>query len=285
MSRQPSPESRAMTHQPHFHFKVRPVPVAQMRVPPAYLTQRPFKPARGNYLAKNFDFDDLGFITINWRDGIYWIVDGQHRIWAMKAIGLIDDKSTVDCCRVYENLTDAESARIFRGLNNGLRVTPFVDFHLACTEGRRRECDIRRTVEAQSLKISQSPEKGCIGAVGALGKVYDRAGEVVLGQVIRTIRDGFNADHEAFDKLIIEGLGLVFNRYNGRTNEKAVAQRLAHTQYGARGLLLRAEDQRLRTGNLKVQCVAAAVVDLYNKGLNSGDSKRLKGWWKSANAA
>jgi uncharacterized iron-regulated protein len=105
---------------------------------------------------------------------------------------------------------------------------------------------------------------------------------VVLGQVVRTIKNAYAGDPTAFDGSVIEGLGLVFNRYNGRTNEKDLALRLSATQHGVRGLLRRAESQRERTGNQKSQCVAASVVDIYNKGVGPRAGSRLPSWWKEA---
>lgn len=115
--------------------------------------------------------------------------------------------------------------------------------------------------------------------------VYDRAGggntgEVVVGQVIRTIKNAFEGDPAAFDASLIGGLGLTFNRYNGRTNEKDLAAHLAATAGGVRGVLRRAESLRERTGNQKGQCVAATIVDIYNRGVRPKD--RLPSWWKEA---
>jgi hypothetical protein len=38
--------------------------------------------------------------------------------------------------------------------------------------------------------------------------------------------------------------------------------------------------QKERTGNQTVPCVAAAIVDWYNRGLNARSDKRLPSWWK-----
>jgi hypothetical protein len=158
----------------------------------------------------------------------------------------------------------------------------FEKFQVACTAERKRETDIRRTVESQGLKISQTKDAGCIGAVGALGRVYDRAGAAVLGQALRTIRDAYGGDPNAFDGELIQGLGLIYNRYNGKTDEKALATALSAAAHGVRGLMRRAEAQRERTGNQKSHCVAATVVDIYNKGLGPRAGKRLPTWWKEA---
>lgn len=259
--------------------KIRPVPISQMRIPPALVTQRQFRKSHGDRIAADLDLNKLGHPIINHRDGIYWVLDGQHRVYALRQNGF--EKDVLDC-EVYENLTDAEMADIFLGRDARRAVNPFDKFHVACTAGYRRESDIRRSVETQGLKVSQSQEEGSVGAIAALGKVYDRSGDTVLGQVLRTIKNAYGGDSGAFDGRVIEGIGLVYNRYNGRTNEKDMAARLAATQHGYRGLLRRAEAQRLRTGNQKAQCVAATVVDIYNKGVGPTSKQRLPSWWKEA---
>lgn len=259
--------------------KIRPVPIHQMRIPPALVTQREFRKAHGDRLAAELDLNKLGFPVINHRDGNYWVVDGQHRIYALKQNGF--EKDVLDC-EVYEDLTDEESAEIFLGRDDRKPIPIFDKFHVAVTAGRRRERDIQRSVESNGQKLGRNNTDGGISAVGALGSVYDRSGDVVLGQVIRTINLGFGGDPMGFDRAVIEGLGLVFNRYNGKTNEKNLGHRLAELRRGARELLQKAESIRDRTGNQKKQCVAAAVVDLYNRGLPPRDGKRLPAWWKEA---
>lgn len=260
--------------------KIRPVNIADMRIAPVHVTQRPFRPAWGRKLAATLELANLGLPVINHRDGVFWVIDGQHRIYALKENGFGQDN--VDC-EVYENLTDVEAAGIFIGRNDSKTVPLFDKFHVACTAEYPRELAIRRAVETQGMKISRNKEEGCISAIGALGKVFDGAGggktgEVVLGQVVRTCRDAFASDPTGFDGSVIEGLGLIFNRYNGRTHEKDLASRLAQTQHGVRGLLRRAESQKERTGNQKAQCVAASIVEIYNK----GSKHKLPSWWKSA---
>jgi hypothetical protein len=254
------------------------VPIAQMRVPPALICQREFRKAHGDRIAAELDLNKLGYPIINHRDGNYWVVDGQHRIYALKENGF--GKDMLDC-EVYEDLSDAEMADIFLGRDARKPIPVYDKFHVACTAGRKRERDIQRAVEANGQKISRSNDDG-ISAVASLGVVYDRSGDVVLGQVVRTINLGFGGDPLAFNSSIIEGLGLLFNRYNGKTNEKQLGSKLSDLRQGAKELLRKAEAIRARTGNQKKQCVAAAAVDIYNKGLGPRDGHRLPSWWEEA---
>jgi hypothetical protein len=54
--------------------------------------------------------------------------------------------------------------------------------------------------------------------------------------------------------------------------------KLAGVHGGVNGLLGNAEKVRRETGNQKAHCVAAAAVDIINRGKGS---KRLPSWWKS----
>jgi hypothetical protein len=182
-------------------------------------------------------------------------------------------------CNVYNDLTDPEMAELFIGLNTRRAVNSFDLFMTACTAERSSACEIRRVVEANGLKIDQAKEQNSIGAVSALCKVHERAGATVLGQTLRALRDGLAGDALAFDGQLMQGVANVFNRYNGKTSEKTLAQALSSVPKGASAILRRAESQRERTGNHKSQCVAAVVVDLYNKETGSRSS-RLPAWWK-----
>lgn len=273
MSKQP--KTRQWPH------KVRPVRVTDMRVPTADVCQRRYSRSQAEEYAANFDLNKFGIPAVNFREAIYWLIDGQHRIAALKLWFAPNDPGEVTC-NVYEGLSDAEMAELFDGLNTRRAVNPFTRFAVRCTAGRERETDILRTVEAQGLKIGRHQEEGAIGAVTSLCRVYDRSGAVVLGQTLRTLKMAFLGDPAAFDRDVIEGVSLAFNRYDGKIAEKDLAARLSKMTRGVHQLLTKAEALRERTGNLKTQCVASAVVDLYNKGRNANDGHRLPVWWKEA---
>lgn len=266
--------------------KIRPVKISDMRIPPALVTQREFRKAHGDRLAAELDLNKIGFPIINHRDGIYWVLDGQHRIYALKQWGF--EKDALEC-EVYEGLSDAEMADIFLGRDARKAISPYDKFHVACTAGHKRESDVRRAVEANGLRISRAADEGCISAVTTLCKVYDTSGgdhtgEVIVGQVVRTLKNAFSGDAAAFDRTLIESLGLVYNRFNGKTNERDLASRLAAIPHGVPGLLRKIQSTQARIGNSKAQCGAATIVDIYNRGVGPRAKDRLPSWWKSEEA-
>lgn len=271
---------KALTRKPS---RIQRVPFSEIFIPPALITQRNFRQAHADYIAANMDLNKLGFPAVNHRDGRYRMWDGQHRYRALLMWDPSLENSTLEC-EVFEDLTDAEEAEMFLGRDARKAIPPFDKFHVACTAGRVRENAIRRTVEANGQKIARDHNEG-ISVVGALGKVYDQCGDVVLGKVIRTINLGFGGDPLGFDRCVVEGLGMLYNRFDGRTNEKALGHRLRDLKQGARELLLKAESLRVKTGQQKKHCMAAVIVEVYNKGEGSPHSKsRLPSWWKDTQA-
>jgi hypothetical protein len=248
-----------------------------MRTPPAGVAQREFRPHWGTTLAKNLDLDKLGLPVLNHRDGVFWIIDGQHRIYALKANGLGDE---VLDCEVFEKLTDAEMAAIFDGRNTRKAVAPIDKFLTRCTAGYKRENDIRRAIETNGAKVSRRRDRNCLGAVSACGQVYDSGGEIVLGQTIRTLSKAYSGDPTGFDGAVIVGLGGVYNRYNGKTSERDMVARLAANPHGIRGVIQRANILREKTGADRYQCISAAIVEIYNRGAGARAGSRLHVWWK-----
>ena len=257
--------------------RIRPIAIATMRVPKAGTAQRPFSKAHGDTLAAQLDLEKLGYPVINLANGVPWILDGQHRIYALRQNGFGNDELD---CEVYESLSEREMADRFLGRNNAKAVNAFDRFQVAVTAGHRREVAIAHLVDGAGLKISTSGESGYIRAVTALIHVYEQHGATGLSQTLRTIRDAYDGDPAAFAQPVIEGIGLVYGRYNGQADEAALIAALARMKQGVHGLFRRAQLQRERTGKGQPQCVAAAVVDTVNRGTRG--KTRLPGWWTAS---
>jgi len=239
-------------------------------------TQRELRQYRVDTLLSDFELNRLGIPTLNFRDCAYYCMDGQHRIVALKSwLGDGWEKQKI-ACEVFDGFTEAEEAEMFLRLNDKLSVGAFDKFNMAVTAARPDEIDIKKTVEKQGLCISKSKTPGSIGSVSSLRKVYRMAGPEGLGRSLRLIRDSFG--DAGFEARVIEGMGLLCKRYNGQLDEQVAKDRLAATRGGVKGLLGRAGELHLRTGNATVQCIAAAAVDIINAG-KSGH--KLPSWWKA----
>lgn len=252
--------------------RLRWVPIPSMKVSP--LAQRDLNQARVDHMAANFDVEMIGTPTVNLRDGHHYIVDGQHRVEMLKQIGWGDQNVQ---CWVYEGLSETDEAERFLKLSDTLTIDAFAKFRVGITAGREAECDIDRIVRLQSLVVSRDDIPGAISAVGTLRRVYGRAGGKTLGRALRIVRDAYG--DPGLTTHVIDGIGLLCQRYNGELDDTAAVSKLAAMHGGVNGLLNQAETLRLKTGNQKGHCVAAAAVEAINRGSKGG--ARLADWWKS----
>lgn len=246
------------------------IAIAELRVNPR--AQREFRAGKAAQIAADLDLEALGYPVINRRDGHWYIVDGQHRVAALKMIGWGDQQIQCDC---LEDLTEAEEAELFLRRDARTAISVFDKFRISITAERDIETDIDRVVRAQGLVVSRSKNvPGAVSAVGTLRKVYITAGAPTLGRTLRIIRDAFG--DAGLEAPVIHGVGLLCQRYNGTLDDAQAITKLNNMHGGVGGLLGKAEKIRMSTGNQKPQCVAAAVVEVINAG--RGGSK-LPSWW------
>jgi hypothetical protein len=242
-----------------------------MRVNP--LAQRDLNTARVAQLAAAFDVEQMGNPTVSHRADWYYLVDGQHRIEALKLwLGSWEDQQVQ--CWTCEGLTEAQEAELFLALNDTLTVGAFAKFKVAVQAGRDAEADVDRIVRALGLRITRG--SGGICAVATLRRVYARGGPAVLSRALRIIRDAYG--EAGLDGPVIEGIGLVCQRYDGGLSEQRAVERLSSAHGGVSGLISRAGQLRQSTGSPVAQCVAAAAVEVINRG--SG-GRKLPGWWRN----
>lgn len=252
--------------------RLRWVPLEQMRVNPQ--AQRELRPAWVAKLAAEFSPEQMGAPVVSHRGDWYYLIDGAHRIAALKLF-LGDWEGQQAQCWTYDGLTEAQEAELFLKLNDTLTVRSFDKFKVAVQAGRTTEADIDRIVRAAGLRISQDRSSGGISATGTLVRVYAR-GPAVLARVLRIIRDAYG--EPGLEGPVIDGIGLLCQRYDGQLDEHNAIERLSSAHGGVSGLLSRAGQLRQNTGSPHAQCVAAAAVELINRG--SG-GRKLPNWWRT----
>lgn len=231
---------------------------------------------RVNGIAAQMDLEQLGTPTVNKRNGLYYVVDGMHRVEGYKQwIGEGWENQQLQCW-TYAGLTETEEAETFLKLNDTLTVQAFDKFRIGVNAGRAEEVEIAAIVQRAGLTISQSRAEGTIGAVGTLRRVYRREGHQVLERALGIIRDAYGTP--GLEAQVIDGIGLLCGRYNGDLDTVLAVTRLSTIAGGLAGLMNRAYMAKNQTNAPLNQCVAAAAVDVINRGKGG---KKLPSWWKA----
>lgn len=254
------------------------IALGNMHIRSRHAQREKINESRVEHLYANFDIDKLGMPELSeHEDGEYYILDGMHRIEALKRwLGQGWEIQKIQC-RVYSGLSEEEEAERFLSLNDTLAVNTFDKFRVAVQAGRQDEVNINDIVQSSGLCVSRDKVPGAIGAVGTLKRVYKRSDGATLGRSLRIIRDAYG--DAGFSAAVIDGIGNLCHRYNGTLDEDRAIDRLGSAHGGVHGLLGKAEVLHKQTGNQRGQCVAAAAVEIINKG-RGGD--KLPSWWRAS---
>lgn len=70
--------------------------------------QRPVDKQNVNNIASEFDMNKCQFLTVSYRDDVFYVIDGQHRLEAARLRGI----KTLPCI-IFEGLTEKQEARMF----------------------------------------------------------------------------------------------------------------------------------------------------------------------------
>lgn len=255
------------------HSTLKDIPLAKMRVSGA--AQRELRVARVDFLLSEFDIEMFGYPVVNFRDAHYWMIDGQHRIAALKAwLGEWQKQSVT--CHTYSGMTEKQEADMFDRLQNKLSVGAFDKFKVRVTAGRETECAVKKVVESVGLKISTDNADESIGSVTTLVKIYEKTDGGNLARTLKICNDSFGGP--GLITPIIDGMSRVCGRYNGALNDANAIETLRAMRGGFGQLMAKAGLLRNQTGTSLPECVAAAAVDIINR--KRTRNNKLPSWWQ-----
>jgi hypothetical protein len=249
------------------------VDVKDLMIDVAY--QRPVREHHVNKIVKNFDPDMFGNLIVSARKGGgMYVVDGQHRVEAVRKMGWGDQRVP---CIVYHGMTLEEEARaFFYPQSNRVQLIPAERFKARLAAGDESAVNLVRKVESfgygLNLTMGSSDNARIIDAISAVERL-DAAREDVLSEVLATCRAAWGQDQFKLTSTIIVGLGRFIYRYWGVYDRNRLTTSLRNSTP------LRVEgdgkDFRKVLGGKGDDATGRAILHLYNHKLQS---KRLPDW-------
>jgi hypothetical protein len=235
------------------------LPVSGLIVDPN--VQRPLDRSRVAKIADDLDLSAIGVVTVSHRgNGSYHVIDGQHRVEALRLAGGDGEKVL---CRIFDGLTVEEEARLFRLLNNTVRLQALDKFRVRTVEGEAVATAITQILAKHGWKINPALGDGSFSAVVAAERIYNRDPQAFERTLI-TVTRAWGHDTSGVDGRIFEGIGLVYARYGSAVDDSQLADRLARRGGGPNRLLGDARGFRDMYRLSVVVGVADIVVELYN---------------------
>lgn len=235
-------------------------------------------------IIKHFDPAKLGVLVVSHRkDGTYAVLDGQHRLTALRQLGYASTN-----CIVLEGMSIREEADYFRRQNENKQTLRIADtFNASVWAEDEESVQIKQLMDKYNFRHGKSGQPMCICAIGALQQIIRQFGTDALELTLASIAATWPRDTTILRREMLAGLGEFWKRY---------AHVVTVTQFETRMQLkipmdLYQEVRRRTQGKAtpgtafskSIRFTTCAVlVDAYNKGLRTGSKNRLKLEWDMA---
>ena len=206
-----------------FEYKV--LKPSQLKCDPLY--QRPLDMRRVERIAKEFNGDIFNEPKVSYRDGAYWIFNGQHSVAVWKKIHNNEDKPLT--CKVFRGMTWLEECEAFIA-QNGLDKDPTTNEKLKAAFNSN-DPDVTDMVAKSELCgytvdfiVSKTPTR--IVATSALIRAYKLIGGDAFLDMMTAIRDAWYGDMDAISVQIISGMATFYKTYWGYFERTALVDKL-----------------------------------------------------------
>jgi hypothetical protein len=213
----------------------------------------------------------MGMPVVSERDGKFWIVDGNHRLAALRRLNY-DEAEFI----VLEGLNYEQEADYFRRQNeNTRRLTLYTRFKAGLESGDESCMKIDATVRKNGFVIGTTANRfNTLTAIFALTEIFDNFGEEILDRTLALIRETWDGHINAKNREFLMGVAEFISRF-GTAN---FAQRLAKFNINAlwQDYLHFAQYQNRATGNRELRVEFCRIlVKYYNKGIPKNSRKYL----------
>lgn len=183
------------------------VPLHLLKLYPHGGLNRKIRPSWWRQLATRFDVEIMPRLAVLLdENGVYWIVDGQHRFLAMQSLGMMDWDVP---CYVYEGATDEDAAWIIGVLNDFRDPGVGNKFKWKLLQGDEQTCQIVEIADRSGWGIASVRGGGRIHAISPLYKLHNAN---ALTLTLRALHDAFGhgdarTQRDAVQASMLNGVG------------------------------------------------------------------------------
>lgn len=192
--------------------------------------QRKVNPRTVQKIVEEFDPKLLDEVVVSFRAGRYNVVDGQHRIEALKQLD--GGRDCVINCKVLYGLTYEQEAGLYKRLDACKKRLSIADSTRAAVEANDDPTvnAIKKTLGRYGLEWSlyagQHGGKNRIVSARTLLNLYRDLDLGEFDKTIRLIKQTWGGDESSLNMYILSGVALFVQTYGEDIDEAAFARRL-----------------------------------------------------------
>ena len=234
--------------------------------------QRPLNIGWAKWIASNFNPDVVNIIQVSYRDGHYYVIDGQHTITGIKL--KFRDENYPVACKIYYGLDETEESKLFHDFNKQKKSISAAD--MLKSQAAYGDEEVRSFLDHTrdaGFIIEPGKRANCRYGIQAVKKAqtcFKTLGPEQYDRMLSLLKQTWNGEKWSVSQNMLGGMCLLLKVFGDHADDATFASQLG--KVSERELLK--EVSRFSDETVPV-AYASAIVNLYNKGLR-GKSKRLK---------
>jgi len=180
-------------------------------------------------LVREWDDRLLTPLTVSFRDGKFNVVDGQHRIAAMRKMN--NGENVMVPCLVYSGLTYEQEAELCYRIDQSKgRLSLAMSTNALMESGQDAQVlEIRRLLEQEGFtwalgKKAKAPYE--IAATAAVIRAYRLLGGAVFSRMFSLLRNTWHGDPQSLQGTFLSGMALFLKTYELEVNDHHFSKRL-----------------------------------------------------------
>lgn len=206
---------------PKVHFEL--IPIHNLVSSQEY--QRGLSPSQVDNAAANFDLHQINPVKVSRRDGVNYVVNGQHTIEIVAQVS--GSRECPVWCMIYDDLSYQHEADVFANQMKFVRpLKPYEVFMANIEAGNAKQLMIKDLVESYSLSIGAARSYGVIAAVSTVEAIYEKFGYHVLDRTLRLCVGTWEGDMDSLSANVLNGIARLVYTFGDQLRDDAFKERV-----------------------------------------------------------
>ena len=209
------------TFVPNVHFEL--IPISSLVSNQDY--QRKLSQRHIDRTIANFDLYQINPIKVSRRNGLNYVINGQHTIEIIAAAS--GSRETPVWCMVYDDLEYLHEADIFAKQQKYTKQLSSYEIFMANVEADSDDhIVIKSIVEQCGLRLATSKRRGSICAVASLLEIFEKYGYDGLDRTIKLIVQTWEGEPNSLTTSMLRGVALLVATFGDSLRDDLFADRV-----------------------------------------------------------
>ncbi len=189
--------------------------------------QRPLNMRRVKEIADHFDERLANMPKVSFRDGNYYVFDGQHTIAARKLLN--DGEHLPIMCRVYYDLSESDEAMLFSqqfGASRSLQAGTLLRARIIAGDPAATAFMNATQSVGIDLDFSQNIGKNRIGCISTAFREYQSVGEEDYVEALSILKEAWRGQPDSLRYENVQSLIKFVNLYKGEYSRDRLVRNL-----------------------------------------------------------